>query len=58
MARLQVTDDTAAMALSRALPRGTVLATLADAAWRKELFLRINVIRGALCRLLICARSS
>jgi hypothetical protein len=47
---VQVTDDSTGVALSRALPRGTVLAKLADARWRKELFLVATVVRGARLR--------
>ena len=43
---LQVVDDSASLALSRTLPRGTVLAKLAEANWRKELFLVATVVRG------------
>lgn len=43
---MEVTDDTATLALSKHLPRGKLLAKLNDSSWRKELFLVVNIIRG------------
>jgi hypothetical protein len=43
---MEVTDDTASLALSKQLPRGKMLAKLNDSSWRKELFLVVNIIRG------------
>lgn len=43
---LNVKDLTASLAISKQLPKGMMLSKLKDAAWRKEGFLLVNVIRG------------
>lgn len=44
-----MTDERAALSLSRHLPKGAVLGKLRDSHWRKELLLVVNILRGASC---------
>lgn len=54
---LNVKDLTASLAISKQLPKGMILSKLKDAAWRKEGFLLVNVIRGTATLLSSCMTS-